>query len=522
MLKLLIVDDEQIEREGLQAIIQNSYPDLIIKQAKNGKTAIELTPLFKPDLILMDIKMPGMNGLETIEQISYNSPTVKFIMVTAYEMFEYARQALKLGVKDYLLKPSKASEIVFTVGKVLKQIVDEQKALETNRFQQDTLQKTLQVVETDIVTQLLFDHVHEVHLNELVGLLDIRTTHEKFVISVLLPHGSENFYPFIKERIRKTKCGWVGALYGRQLPIIVFRNLDMSYRSQAISLARDILSVIKTDNQKGLFIGIGEVYQSLDKIRQSYQESLIATMDSNLPIKYRFYSDVQILSNLDHINETKQREKQFFDQIQSGQWEKVIDNIMDIIHRYESAGADLVQTQQSVLELLWVASRILNEMGIETDRPLFSFQARDFRQIRAEANELIDRMRVAYIEQHTYLAPDIIFRIKQYIIEHSHKDISLETIGKKVGLSPIYISKIFKEQLGINYINFLTQCRIDKAKTLMNDPNKSLKEITFEVGYHNPNYFSKVFKKMCNLSPTDYRKRLFSNKGIPFNEKLSE
>ena len=105
---------------------------------------------------------------------------------------------------------------------------------------------------------------------------------------------------------------------------------------------------------------------------------------------------------------------------------------------------------------------------------------------------------------------DIIQHIKQYIIDHAHKDISLEAIGREVGLSPIYISKIFKEQLGINYIHFLTECRIEKAKKLMRDPSKSLKEITFEVGYHDPNYFSKVFKKICHSSPKEYRKKLLS------------
>jgi two-component system response regulator YesN len=211
--------------------------------------------------------------------------------------------------------------------------------------------------------------------------------------------------------------------------------------------------------------------------------------------------------------QAKQKEKQFFEHIRLGQWEQVGLSVMDWIQRYESEGADLLQSQQRVLELLWVAARVLSEMGVETETPLFSFQAQDYRQLKAETGYLLDRMKRSAAEHANRLEPDTMHQMKQYIIEHSHQDISLEAIGKIVGLSPFYISKLFKEQLGINYIDFLTECRIEKAKKLMSDPEKSLKEITYEVGYHDPNYFSKVFKKQSGVSPTEYRKILLGKKG---------
>ncbi|SFB14309.1 MULTISPECIES: response regulator [unclassified Bacillus (in: firmicutes)] len=512
MKKLLIVDDEQIEREGIQVILQRAFPELIIEQAKNGKIAVEMATEFRPDLILMDIKMPGMNGLEAIERISAELPNIKFVMVTAYDTFDYARLALKLGVKDYLLKPSTANEIVATVGRVLKQTEEEQKSLAMNEHQKEALQKALTLVETDVVTQLLFDHVHEVHLDMLVEMLDIRSTNEKFVMIVLLPAGSENYYSTIKEKVRRTKSGWVGAMYGRQLPIIVFREPDITFRSQAKKLANEILSAANSDLREGWFVGIGNVCDSLEQIRQSYQESLIATMDTSLQDKYRFYEDVPVLGTLGEGQLDKQREKQYLDKVRLGQWEQARMYVMNVIQRYENEGANLLQTQQRVLELLWIATRVMNEMGVETNTPLYSFQAQDFRQLRAETGHLLDRMKHSYVEHYDRLEADTIHQIKHYIIEHSHEDISLDALSRKVGLSPIYISKIFKEKLGINYIDFLTECRIKKAKQLMGDPEKSIKEITFEVGYHEPNYFSKVFKKMCGTSPKEFRKTLLGTK----------
>lgn len=518
MIKLLIVDDEQIEREGLQAMLRKGFPELVIEQAKNGKLAVQMAEAFQPDLILMDIKMPGMNGLEAVERISEIDPRIKFIMVTAYDTFDYARTAIKLGVEDYLLKPSKASEIVETVGKALRRIEEERESLESSRLQQDALRKALPLVETDVVTQLLFDHVHEVHVDELVGLLGMRATNERFVMIVLLPPGSESGYSAVKDKVRQSESGWVGALYGRQIPIIAFREPDRSFRSQAISLARDILSLAKSDIGAGWFVGIGNVCGSLEHIRGSYQESLIAAMDPTLPVKYRFYADVPALGVAGDWQLAKQREKQFFDQIRLGQWEQIRTDIMDYIQRYENEAADLLQAQQRVLELLWIASRALIEMGADTASPLFSFQAQDYRQLRAEAGRLLDRMRQSYLERYDRLEPDTIQQIKQYIAQHSHEDISLEAIGRKAGLSPFYISKMFKEQLGVNYIDFLTECRIESAKKLMSDPEKSLKEIAFEVGYHDPNYFSKVFKKMCDASPMEYRKTLLGKRKPAMDE----
>lgn len=511
-MKLLIVDDEPTELEGMQAILQKAFPELTIYQGKNGKMAIELADIIQPDLVLMDIMMPGMTGLEAIEKIQTSHPMTKFVMVTAFDMFDYARQAIKLGVKDYLLKPSRASEIVATVGKVLEQCQQEREAEAISQLQQKKWKKTLTLVETDIVTQLLFDHVHEVHIDMLVELLAIRSTYEKFVMVVLLPEKAERYYVPIKEKAREMGDAWVGALYGRQLPIIVFRDQTKSFRSQAIALAKAILWLDKEKAGSDWFIGIGQVYESLDEIRQSYQEALIATADTTLAVKNRFYSDAPALGVETDNQVIKQKQKDYFDQIRLGDWVSIRSGVLDLIQQHENEGNSLVYTQQRVLELLWIANRVMDEMGITTETSFFSFQAQDYRQLCTETLLLIGRMNASYETHYDHLEADKIHQIKQYISEHSHQDISLDVLAQRVNLSPIYISKMFKEKLGINYIDFLTECRIEKAKKLMQDPERSLKEITFEIGYNEPNYFSKVFKKMCGVSPKEYRKTLVSKK----------
>ncbi|ANF96959.1 response regulator [Paenibacillus bovis] len=510
MMKLLIVDDEQVGREGLQAILQKSFTDLIIEQAQNGKIAIRMAEEFRPDLILMDIRMPGMDGLETTEHIGMAFPDIKVIMVTAYDTFEYARRAIKLGVKDYLLKPSKAGEIVATVQKVLEQIIQERKDREQSELRNDALQKMMPVIEADIVTQLLFDHVHQVHSDELVRWLGVDTASEKFALAVLLPPGQEQAYGAIKAKISYTGSGWVGALYGRQIPVIAFRKPGTSFRAQASALARDLLSAAGVDDRQGWFVGIGNTYESLAEVRQSYQQALIATMDISLPVKYRFYTDVTAAdtAHQEHVHAGRSWEQRFFEQVRLGEWERIREETLDLLRQYENRGTSRLQAQQRILERIWIASRVLTEIGVEITTPMYSFEAQDYRQLRIETGHILNHLEQSYQEHLERIKPDTIRQIKQYITEHSHEDISLEGIGQKFELSPFYISKLFKEQLGINYIDFLTECRILKAKKLMSDPMRSMKEITFEVGYHDPNYFSKVFKKMCEVSPTEYRKTL--------------
>ncbi|WP_026293683.1 response regulator [Saccharibacillus kuerlensis] len=514
MTKLLIVDDEQVGREGLQAILQKGFPELTVEQAKNGKMAVELADSFRPDLILMDIKMPGMDGLEAAEAISGKYPGIKIVMVTAYDTFDYARRALKLGVKDYLLKPSKATEIKKTVGAILEQIGMESRERERSRLREDALERVMPVIETDIVTQLLFDHVHEVHSDELLSWLGVDTGGEVFALSVLMPEGEEKAYATIRDLIRREKAGWVGALYGRQIPIIAFRDQARSYRSQATELARGLLEAAGGHSREGWFVGVGNLCHSLMQVRQSYREALLATPDPTQPVRYRLYTDKPESGAANSILDypDKRWERHFFEQIRVGEWDGIRAETLDFLRRCENEGADRLEAQQRVSERLWIASRVLAEMGVEIGTPTFSFQAQDYRQLRAESGSILDRIKQAYAEHLERIKPDTVRRIKQYIAEHSHEDISLEAIGERFELSPFYISKLFKEQVGVNYIDFLTQCRIDKAKKLMSDPARSLKEITFEVGYHDPNYFSKVFKKMCEISPTEYRKALLGGR----------
>ncbi|WP_344909656.1 helix-turn-helix domain-containing protein [Amphibacillus indicireducens] len=316
----------------------------------------------------------------------------------------------------------------------------------------------------------------------------------------------------MNELIKQVGGVWIGALYGRQFPVIVFRDQQKSFRSQAIKIVQDAFKKRHQTIDQGWLIGIGDVYPSLDHVQKSYQEALIAMIDMDRTNHYRFYQDLPIGDNNCDRQLDKYRKQQFFDQVRLGEWDNISQKLTTLIQCYEKDQSPLETTQQKILELIWMISRLLDEMNIHLEWKSLKLYSETYQQFIEEIRLFLNRLKEKYQTYHQNLESDVIKQIKQYIIDHSSEEISLDLLADRVGLSTIYISKMFKEKLGINYIDFLTECRIEKAKELIQNPEKSIKEISYDVGYHDPNYFSKVFKKTTGISPMTFRERVLTNR----------
>lgn len=453
MYRLLIADDEALEREGLEWIITRMMPDTFhIIHASNGREAIQKADEYRPHIVMMDVQMPGIQGLDALKEIKAHNPTVKMVLVTAYEYFDYAQQALTLGVKEYLVKPAKRERIV----SVLQRLVDEIKEEKATRDEQlairDKYLQLLPLAETELALAFMSDHAHPDDVEHLLELLGVSMDQGSALVIAMksssnaLQHLQERKKPIVdaakglfSEQMKEKYRWMVSPLIHEHIVVFVFaEQLDEAglLLEELSGIGAELIQVLGQRFEISVSIGIGTLQSGLTGMRRSYDEAVFA---STYP----------------------------------GSWESLC-AFEDLKHPTEEA-FQLYMRKSAEEE---PAERTYVELAIK--------------RIREER------------EQQTH---NVVDRAASYIQERFHEELSLEEVAEQVHLNPHYFSKVFKQQTGETFIDYVTRLRIDKARELIMDGQWSLKEVCYMVGYKDPNYFSRVFKKVTGVTPTEYRTR---------------
>ncbi len=502
----MIVDDERVERESMKQILTKKFSNLEIILAENGQEAVQMASEYQPAIVLMDIKMPEMNGLDAIRLINESTQRIKFVMVTAYDTFDYAKQAITLGVKDYLLKPSKISDIIETVNKIIKEVETEQEEQQATMKVKKELAQSKKVIERDLVTQLLLGHVHDVKAPLLLDYLNKNIGLGYGVIILKFDHVPLYSYDELIQELSIDETCLIGPLYHRQLPIVVFRN-EQSFRQQLTYLTRQIRQRFETLKQP-VKMGVSDEALSIDQLNKSYQEAVISAMETRRDYHVLFYSDVPKATHLCERQLDAYIYRDFFDQLRLGKWTDIEKHLIDISLCYESEQVPLADFRSRLVQLIQLMGQTLEELHMKIAWQKYHFKAEDYTSLKEELKGYLHHMRDALKTYQGELNDDWFTKMTHYIETHIKEDLSLEQLSAEAELSPIYVSKVFKERLGMNYIEFLTTCRIDEAKRRLLETDESIKAIAVDVGYHDANYFGKVFKKVTGETPNAYRKQL--------------
>jgi len=523
-LKLLIVDDESIEREALRKMIEENLPEInVVGELSNGRQVIEQAHILLPDMIMMDIKMPGINGVEVVKKIRPSLPDVKVILVSAYNTFDYAKQAMREGVKEYLLKPSRKTEILETIQRVSQEIKQERKSEQEHEAIRNSYKKALSFVQSEWVSALLFDHIQDVGHEEWESVFNPEEQ-EIYAMVIKLNMSDEpetkamrkQIYKVIKHWFQHENRGYAGPMTDNHIPMLILGPSTSEYSSQshAIQLAKAVIHELeKAFIQHTLInIGIGTPVKSASAYVNSYSEAMVALEETNENVRYLYYHQLLGSQNKE-TEDTRYYEHQLMIAVKNGQ----VKEMMTAFHSYftllcESYHDDVKRTKESLWEMWVVLSRMLKDMGVTVDIKKSSATTLQSLSQSAQARLLKIAEEIAHWQAHDL--EGVLFQAKTYIESHYDQSISLEDVANQIQLSPYYFSKLFKEHIGMTYIDYLTKVRIERAKVLMRSTSKSQKEICFEVGYRDPNYFSRVFKRWTNMSPTGYRQEEEEKKGF--------
>lgn len=521
----MIVDDEWLVQEGIKVTIESNFPELeVVGMASSGREAIEMSALLYPDIILMDIKMPGINGIEAIENIKKRLQDTKFVIISAYEQFGYAKQAVELGVSHYILKPIHQDKLIEVINGLLREIKQERAQRQKLIENREKLEKALPVLEKGFVYSMLMNSDFKTEVGKYQDLFEISKDHGfVFVIelgdsnqeTLLTEIQSNSLYPKIQNTV-KYKCkSVVGPLIINRITLVVFdqiQSYEYEQRVNAMDLVTSILEQIETMTDLPIKIGVGSLCP-IEKIKTSLDEAnyTLSRIKNEKVLHYNDIFEVEMDQSYTYTD-IKDDEQAIIGFMENGNKEKLIPHLNFFFNKLkEKFNGDLVGIRHIMTELMvMVMSSSYRNALTESEAGYSTYLSEMKRfetliQIENWCTRKIDRISELIQEKKTSHVSNVILKAKKYIDDHFSEDIGLNDVSKEVAISPQYFSSIFKEEMGMNFVEYLRTKRIEVAKDLLKQKQLSVKEICYEIGYNDPNYFSRLFKKIVGVSPTEYK-----------------
>ncbi|AIF45586.1 response regulator [Virgibacillus sp. SK37] len=471
-MRIIIAEDELLERKAMKKFIEQNFAEMtVVGEAVNGRMAIELAEAKQPDVIFMDIKMPGINGLEAIREIHKQHPQTKFILVSAYDSFDYAKEAMQYGIKDYILKPGKKEEIVKAIMRIKKELETEKELQQQSRAMLE--ERFLLQAMKQKGSEELHDMKQQLFPEMKSGSFLVVTFSEKAdgkrlmeVLPSICP------YTFI--------C----RLSGERATVCILADVVME-KAELLTLAKKISNQL----EGAVYIGIGFPVKRLAQLYLSYEQAYTASLQlaADRKSNFSFPNEKEQDVMLEHIVEG------LLGLVEKGDGEEAV----RMFRQYQ------VQFPESTLEELYIKIKSLfmerdMELGVRAYSMLKTTEAWcDFLLLSCMHMQQLHQSK-QYMEQ-----------AKHYIAEHYQEPLTLEKVAATVHLSTNYFSNIFKQERGETFTEYLAKIRMQQAKKLIESNQYTLKEISYMVGYNNPNYFSRVFRKHFNESPKQFQRSIF-------------
>lgn len=530
MYRILIVDDEDYVRDLLVKNIRSSSLEVqVAAAAGDGREALKSALLYKPDIVITDIAMPFMNGLELIKEMQKAGLHSKNVVISGYDEFQYARQAISLGVKDYLLKPFLPRELMDVIRKMIQEL-DSQKALQQNMslLREQALNRT-ELAREKFLKILLEGKECPRETEEECREFGIQLSGGCYLAGVIrLSGGSwdfgrqeniEKFLLLIRDGYFSQNTRMYAVSFdGVRLAAIwcgMGENENVFMRNIKRGLEK-ILSSLKKYYQIQLSCALGQPCIEMKDLARSYGEAMAVwrgTLEAEYPVLiYREDGKGQEETTGNQMRDYKNRIRLA---VRTGQVKEAclhLNNLMKCYASLSNKKNDYISI--SAGELIYAIQNDMESWGYAREEvdPAVSMKDKinygSLMEIKEMLEGYIEKCCAVVCEHREETRAEVVVkRIKQLIDEYlKNSDADLEWAAKQVHFSASYVRQIFKQHTGESFGEYLIRKRMEQAGTLLQKTGLRIQEVAIECGYDNQRYFASSFKKFYGCTPTEFKK----------------
>ncbi len=530
MLKMLIVEDERWEREGLKNFLDWSSLGIAEPEvACDGIEGVEKACYIRPDIIITDIKMPGMNGLKMSSKIQEFLPNVKIVILTGYDDFELAREAIGISANAYILKPVEEDEMLTVLEKVVKECRDDRKKQEEKRLLEELIDGNTAVTRRELLLAMLKDGIKQEALQHILDLDFIPYYGNYTVIAadVYLRDGSgqpekgmmidlDGPDAALKPELLNCGMDFIAAVCdadGTTLFITGRKNM-------AQDISKSAKAVVGCLSGKGFeaMAGVGTTVDCIAGLHLSCRQAKEA-LNYGL-----FWGDQRVtaysaLENIQRNSASKVADfltkgsyytKQMMRALRAADSESMT-NLLEQLYRFIDINrwADVNMIKNFFYSLLNETHLLFYNTNFPDPEAAISGDLflipDDIASIREYVSCFFEKLLDIIRDRRTNKVEYVIKKVQQIITEKYNLDINIKTIAAEIYLSPNYLGNVFKNSTGKSLVEYLCQYRMEKARELLQSPKIKVSQVAKDVGVPNTTYFCTLFKDRYGVTPGEYQ-----------------
>lgn len=507
MYKLLIVDDEHIVREGLKIIIEwNDYGFQVCGEAVDGKDGVNKILELEPDLVLMDIKMPGLQGIDAIEEVRKKGYNGKIILLTGYSEFEYAQSAIKLGVSYYLLKPIDEDELIEAVAKIYKELQEEDKI-------KNYINKSKKHIQNDTIRNIVTQEESIDDLRKEVETGNFNFNFNSYQVAILVANiKKSSSHMDIEECCNKIikDINDVELFVHEDMLVLVLKGRTVGEAVDELNMVCGYMT--EKLNEDSAFIALGRTVSDI-------MEAYISYNDARTIMDKRFlYENLKVaaLERINHTGELKgQKSKEadidrIYTAVEVGDGEKLNQAFceMDLFFKQSGFSAEKIKGM-CVNYFIELKDKIV--LNYEEYKDSIPSKDSVIHKIYEKRNlfELLEYLKSEFINISRKISntnsENTMKRILNYIQKNYNKELKLELLAEIFNYNSAYLGKMFKNYTGESFNVYLDKVRINTAKELLLNNDLKVYQVSEKVGISNIDYFYSKFKKYVGVSPKEFR-----------------